>query len=206
MKEERFIDKIATSLGIKPAQLKTADVHAKIPALRRMAEDYEKQAVAAEAASLENKAKAFSPDTPAADRAKFMRQSTMDAKQAKTLAGFAATFLTQLGNFTALETTMQIADEMKEVGLISSDVSAMDWQNAMDTMQSEIQRIIATNQKLGDVMGSVLSESSSDAADVTDELNALFAKWEAEIPLRRPSCSVSSMRSAMQRLPRRGGY
>ena len=180
MKEETLVDKIAISLGIKPAQLKTADVHAKIPSLRRTAEDYERQAVAAEAASLENRAKAFSPDTPAADRAKYMRQSSMDAQRAKTLAGFAGTFLTQLGNYTALETTMQIADEMKSVGLLSSDVSAMDWQKAMDSMQSEIQRIIATNQKLGDVMGSVLSESSSDAANVADELDALFKKWEAE--------------------------
>ena len=75
---------------------------------------------------------------------------------------------------------MQIADEMKEVGLISADASAMDWQNAMDTMQDEIQRMISTTQKLGDVMGSVLSDSTPGGAEVTDELNALFAKYEAE--------------------------
>jgi len=180
MKEETIVDKIAISLGIKASQLKTADVHAKIPALRRTAEEYEKKAVAAEASSLENRGKAFSPDTPAVDRARYMRQSTKDAQLAKTLAGFAGTFLTQLGHFTALETTMQIADEMKQVGLLSSDVSAMDWQNAMDTMQEEIQRIISTNQKLGDVMGSVLADSSSDGMEVADELNELFAKYEAE--------------------------
>lgn len=181
MKEETIVDKIAVSLGIKPAQLKTADVHAKIPALKRKAEEYEKQAVTAETAALTNRAKAFSPETAAAERAQLMRQSTMDAQRAKTLAGFAATFITQLGHFTALETTMQIADEMKEVGLINSDISAVDWQNAMDTMQDEIQQMIGTTQKLGDVMGSVLAQDASPVtSDTADELNQLFAKWEAE--------------------------
>lgn len=180
MEKESLVDKLAVSLGIKPAQLKTSDVHAKIPELRRKAEDYEKQAVAAESSALENRAKAFSPDTPAADRARLMRQSTQDAQRAKTLAGFASTFITQLGHFTALETTMQIADEMKEVGLISSKTSAVDWQKAMDTMQDEIQCMISTTQKLGDVMGSVLRESTSAETDVSDELDRLFAQWQAE--------------------------
>ena len=171
---------IAALFGKRPSQLTTADVHAKIPALKRKAEEYEKQAIAAEASALENRAKAFSPDTKSADRARLMRQSNQDAQRAKTFAGFAGTFLTQLGHCTALETTMQIADEMKEVGLINSDVSVMDWQTAMDTMQDEIQRIIATNQKLGDVMGSVLAETTPDGDEVVDELDRLFARYEAE--------------------------
>ena len=180
MSETSLVDRIAVSLGIKPSQLKTADVHAKIPALKRKAEEYEKQAVAAETSSLTNRAKAFSPDTPAADRAQLMRQSTIDAQRAKTLSGFAATFIAQLGHFSALETTMQIADEMKEVGLINSNITAVDWQNAMDTMQDEIQRMISTSQKLGDVMSSVLSDTPTSGAEVADELNLLFAKYEAE--------------------------
>ena len=180
MNNESIVDKIAQALGVKASQIKTSDIHAKIPNIKRKAEEYEKQAVAAETSSLANRAKAFSPDTPAGERAQLMRQSTIDAQRAKTLAGFAGTFLTQLGHFTALETTMQIADEMKEVGLINSDVSAMDWQKAMDTMQDEIQQMIATTQKLGDVMGSVLTDPSSGGTELVDELNQLFAKYEAE--------------------------
>ncbi len=180
MPKESIVETIAVTLKLKPAQIKTADVHAKIPALKRMVEKYEKEAVAAEGASLANRARAFSPDTPAAERAQLMRQSTMDAQRAKMHATCAGTFLTQLGNFTSLETTMQIADEMKEVGLINSDASAMDWQNAMDTMQDEIQQMIATSQKLGDVMGSVLADSPTGGTDLVEELNQLFAKYEAE--------------------------
>lgn len=181
MNGESFVEQIAVSLGIKQAQLKTADVHAKIPALKRKAEEYEREAVVLEGASLANRAKAFSPETPATERARLMRQSTADAQKAKTMAGFAATFLTQLGQFVALETTMQIADEMKEVGLLGENVTVADWQSATDTMQDEIQRMIATSQKLGDVMSGVLTQNNADAGEsVADELNELFAKWEAE--------------------------
>ena len=181
--EETLVDRIAISLGIKPALLKTADIHAKIPALKRKAEEYEKQAIAAEKASLDNREKAFSPDTPAADRSQLFRQSSLDAQKAKTLANFAGTFLTQLGHFTALETTMQITDEMKEVGLVSSNVSITDWQNAMDTMQDEIQQIINSSQKVGDVMETVLMAtptSSSMEMEVKNELDRLFDKYNAE--------------------------
>jgi len=181
MSGENFVEQIAVSLGIKQAQLKTADVHAKIPALKRKAEEYERNAVALEDASLANRAKAFSPETPASERASLMRQSTADAQKAKTMAGFAATFLTQLGQFVALETTMQIADEMKEVGLLGENVTVADWQSATDTMQDEIHRMIATSQKLGDVMSGVLTQNNADSGEsVADELNALFARWEAE--------------------------
>ena len=180
MKEETLVDKIAVSLGLKPAQLTTANIHEKMPALKRMAETYEKEAIALEASSLENRAKAFSPDTPAADRAHLMRQSSMDAQKAKTKANFASTFLTQLGHFTTLETTMQIVDEMKEVGLMKSNMSVTDWQGAMDTMQDDIQQILTTSQKLGDVMGSVLTETSSGGTEIVDELDKLFAEYEAE--------------------------
>ena len=181
MAQNGLVDRIAKLLNIKATQLKVADVHAKIPKLKRMVEEYEKQATDVEAAASECRRKAFSPDTPPTERAKLLNQSVVELKRAKTLAGFAGTFLTQLGHFSALETTMQVAGEMKEVGLIGSDVSIMDWQNAMDTMQDEIQRIVATSQKLGDVMGSVLAqEAASTDEEAVDELNQLFAKWEAE--------------------------
>ena len=169
-------EQIALTLNIKPDQLKTADVHAKIPALMRMVEKYEKEAIAAETAALTNRARAFSPDTPAAERASLLRQSTEDANRAKMLAMCAGTFLKSLGKFRLLETTMQTVDAMKEAGLVNSDETVMDWQNAMDTMQDEIQQMISTSQKLGDVMGSVLADSSSDSSDVIDELNQLFDK------------------------------
>lgn len=180
MNEETLVDRIAVSLGLKAAQLKTSDVHAKIPALRRKAADYEAKAVAAEESALKNRAKAFSPDTPAIERAKLMRQSTEDAKRAKVLAGFASTFLTQYGHFTALETAMQIADEMKEVGLISPTASITDWQGAMDSMQDEIEMMVESTKKLGDVMSCALSDTSDGKSDELDELNMLFAKYEAE--------------------------
>lgn len=180
MKDETIVDKIAGILGMKSSDIRLKDVHAKMPALKRKAEEYEKQAVAAETASLENRAKAFSPDTAAADRARLMRQSQQDALRAKSLSGFAGTFLTQLGNFTALETTMQIAEEMKNVGLITSEISATDWQGAMDTMQDEIQKMITVSQNLGNAMGSVLADVQTGGEDITDELNQLFAKYEAE--------------------------
>ena len=180
MKDETLVDKIAISLGLKTAQLKTADVHAKIPALKRKAADYEAQAVAAEEAALKNRAKAFSPDTPDAERAKLMRQSTVDAQRAKTLAGFASTFLTQYGHFTSLETAMRIADEMKEVGLISSNASITDWQGAMDSMQDEIEMMVESTKKLGDVMSCALTDTSVGKPDELDELNVLFAQWKAE--------------------------
>lgn len=180
MKDETIVDKIAGILGMKSSDIRLKDVHAKMPALKRKAEEYEKQAVAAETASLENRAKAFSPDTAAADRARLMRQSQQDALRAKSLSGFAGTFLTQLGNFTALETTMQIAEEMKSVGLITSEISATDWQGAMDTMQDEIQKMITVSQNLGNAMGSVLADVQTGGEDITDELNQLFAKYEAE--------------------------
>ena len=180
MKDETLVDRIAVSLGIKTAQLKTADVHAKIPALKRKAADYEAQAVASEESALKNRAKAFSPDTPAAERAKLMRQSTVDAQRAKTLAGFAGTFLTQYGHFMARGTAMRIADEMKEVGLISPNASITDWQGAMDSMQDEIEMMVESTKKLGDVMSCALTDTSAGQSDELDELNVLFAQYEAE--------------------------
>lgn len=83
---------------------------------------------------------------------------------------------------------MQIANEMKEVGLISSDIKAIDWQNAMDTMQVEIQQMISVTQKLGHVMTGALSSTGNDGAgsqDV-DDLERLFRAWESEPdPLRK---------------------
>jgi hypothetical protein len=180
MKEETLVDRIAVSLGLKAAQLRTADVHAKIPVLKRKAADYEAQAVAAEESALKNRAKAFSPDTPAAERAKLMRQSTSDAQRAKTLAGFASTFLTQYGHFSALETAMRIADEMKDVGLISSNASVNDWQGAMDSMQDEIEMMIESTKKLGDVMSCALTDTSAGNPGELEELDRLFAQYEAE--------------------------
>lgn len=167
--------------GDGATQLATADIHGKILALKRNVEKWEGQAVAAERSALVNREKAFSPDTPETERARLIRQSVIDTQNAKMLSGYAATFLTQFGHYTELETVMQIADEMKEVGLIDSDVSVVDWQKAMDTMQDEIQRIIATSQKLGDVMGSVLAQDSAAVGiDMVDELDQLFAKWKSE--------------------------
>lgn len=183
-----IFEEIAKILNKDKSQIELADVRTKVPALKATAERYGKQAIEAESSALVNRAKAFSPETPAVDRARLMRQAMMDAERAKTLSGFASTFLTQLGNFLALETTMQIANEMKEVGLISSDIKAIDWQNAMDTMQVEIQQMISVTQKLGHVMTGALSSSGNDGAgsqDV-DDLERLFRAWESEPdPLRK---------------------
>ena len=132
-------EQIALTLNIEPDQLKTADVHAKIPALMHMVEKYEKEAIAAETVAFTNRARAFSPDTPAAERGQLMRQSTEGASRAKMLAMCAGTFLKFLGKFRLLETTMQTVDAMKEARLVNSDDTVMDWQNAMDTMPVEIQ-------------------------------------------------------------------
>lgn len=178
----KVLEDIAKMLNKDKSQIKLCDISAKIPELKRKVESYRKEAVEAEAQSLAKRAKAFSPETPAADRASLMRHSGMDADKAKTLSGFASTLLAQLGNFEALETTMQIANEMKEVGLISPNVKAIDWQNAMDTMQVEIQQMITTTQKLGHVMTGALSPlnvNDSKSADI-DDLEQLFNAWENE--------------------------
>jgi hypothetical protein len=71
---------------------------------------------------------------------------------------------------------------MKEVGLISPNIKAIDWQNAMDTMQVEIQQMITTTQKLGHVMTGALSSSNVDdsKSEDIDELQQLFNAWEKE--------------------------
>lgn len=178
---KNILEEIAKVLNKDRSQIQLADIQAKIPSLKTTADKYARQAVEAEAAALANKGKAFSPDVSAVDRAKFMRQAMMDANRAKTLSGFAGTFVTQYGNFLALETTMQIANEMKEVGLIESDIKAIDWQNAMDTMQVEIQQMISTTQKLGHVMTGALSIDNSIGSSEEDELENLFKAWESEV-------------------------
>lgn len=178
----KVLEEIARILKKDKKEIKLSDISAKIPELKRKVESYRKDAVEAEAQSLAKRAKAFSLETPAADRASLMRNSAMDAEKAKTLSGFASTLLAQLGNFEALETTMQIANEMKEVGLISPNIKAIDWQNAMDTMQVEIQQMITTTQKLGHVMTGALSSSNVDdsKSEDIDELQQLFNAWEKE--------------------------
>lgn len=178
---KNILEEIAKALNKDRSQIQLADIQAKIPSLKTTADKYARQAVEAEAAALANKGKAFSPDVSAVDRAKFMRQAMMDANRAKALSGFAGTFVTQYGNFLALETTMQIANEMKEVGLIESDIKAIDWQNAMDTMQVEIQQMISTTQKLGHVMTGALSIDNSIGSSEEDELENLFKAWESEV-------------------------
>lgn len=181
MSEESFVNKIAESLGIKPSQLTTDDVHAKIPNIRRKSEDYEKKAVQMEAEALQAKTKAFAPETPSAERALLMRKAKDCADKAKMYAGFASTFITQLGQYSLLETSMQITDEMKEVGLIGKDVSITDWQKTVDSMQDDIRVMTATSQKLSDVMSSVLKETVPSETDVeADELTELFKQWDAE--------------------------
>ena len=181
MEMNKLVESVASGLGIRTDKLKLQDVQDKIPSIRHMAEKYEKQAVQAEKAALAARAKAYSPETPAGERARLMRGATETAGEAKRMAGFAATFLTQLGNYTALETTMRIVEQMKSVGLFGDRAGAVDWQAALDGMQVEIRRLTDMCDKLGEAMNGALSQSNeAEAAPELDSLNALFAKWEKE--------------------------
>ena len=75
-----------------------------------------------------------------------------------TLAG---SLIAQVDYLTALETTMQIVDEMNEVGLIGYNSSSVDLQNAMATMPDEIQRMISVNQTFGEEKGDEFADSPS---------------------------------------------
>lgn len=181
MSDEGMLERVAVSLGIKPAQLKTSDVHARIPGIRRKFEEYEKSAIAAEAEALKKKEQAFSPETPATERKQLLLKAAEDKKQAETLAGFASTFLSQLNYWTMTETMMQIVDQMKENGLVDEKTTAMDWQKSVNSMQDEIQEMLDRVKKLGDVMGSALTQDAPAVSDtLADELDQLFAKFNAE--------------------------
>ncbi len=181
MASSALVESIAVGLGIRPDKLKLQDVQGKIPSIRRMVDKYEKQAIQAEKTALTARAKAYSPETPAGERARLMRSAAQTAEEAKRLGQFAATFLTQLGNYTALETTMRIVEQMRSVGLFGDTEGAVDWQAALDGMQIEIRRLTDMCAKLGVAMSSALSQvGEEESAPEVDSLNALFEKWDKE--------------------------
>ena len=181
MSNESLVSKVAEWMGVKPAQLKLADISAKIPNIRRKVERYKSQAIAAEAEALKKREQSFSPETNPAERASLFRQADAEMQKAKMEAGFATSFLTQLDYYTQLETTMQIVEQMKENGFINEKASSVDWQKSIDSMQDEIQAMLAVVQKLGDAMGTALTHDTPSASDsLADELEQLFKKFDAE--------------------------
>lgn len=188
---EGVIEKAAKMLGKKPAQLTSEDLRLNLMTLKRRVEEYERDAVAAEASSLANRAKAYNLDsgvTPA-DAARFIRQAQADKLKAERMAGFAGTFMTQLGNISALVTTMQIADDMKNVGLISSSSSVADLQKSMDKMQMEIDQLVSSSDRLGEAMNIAFSQFNAGAGNVAetkDELEELMKVFrEEKDPVKR---------------------
>ena len=180
---EGILEKVADILGKKPAQLTAEDLRLNLQTLKRRVEEYERDAVAAEAAALANRAKAYSPDVSSADGARLLRQSQADKMKAERMAGFASTFMAQLGNVSSLVTTMQIADDMKNVGLINSSSSVADLQKSMDKMQLEIDQLVSSSERLGEAMNIAFSQFNKGSADVKeekDELETLLAKYKSE--------------------------
>lgn len=181
---EGILEKVADILGKKPAQLTAEDLRLNLQTLKRRVEEYERDAVAAEAAALANRAKAYnSPDVSSADGARLLRQSRADKMKAERMAGFASTFMAQLGNVSSLVTTMQIADDMKNVGLINSSSSVADLQKSMDKMQLEIDQLVSSSERLGEAMNIAFSQFNKGSADVKeekDELETLLAKYKSE--------------------------
>ncbi|MBR4171235.1 MAG: hypothetical protein IKR48_06250 [Kiritimatiellae bacterium] len=181
MSDESLIEKVAVLAGIRPAQLKLSDVHKKIPDIRRMVEKHKKAAITAEAESLKKRELSFAAETKPAERASLFRKADADMQRAKMEAGFASNFLTQLGYYTLLETTMQIVEQMKENGLVDEKTSTVDWQKSIDSMQDEIQEMLAVVKKLGDAMGAALAcEEPESHASLANELDQLYAKFDAE--------------------------
>ena len=172
-----IVEEIAKSLGLTSTQLKVEDIHAKIPQLKRLASQYTKGAVDAESEAMTRRQTAFSPDTPPADRARLMREYTQFANKAKALSSQASIFIVQYGQFQALETTMMIIKEMEDVGLVAKVPGAVDWQTEMDAMSLEIQRLVDDSKKLGEALKSPMEGTSMPE---TDELEQLFARWDAE--------------------------
>ena len=120
-------------------------------------------------------------DTKPAERASLFRQAEADMQRAKMEAGFASGILTQLGCYTQLETTMQIVEQMKVNGLIDGNMSAADWQKSIDTMQDEIQVMLAEIGKLGNAMDAALAYEAPEAhTALANELDQLYAKFDAE--------------------------
>ena len=175
------VEKIALALGKGVGELRLDDVQRNIPELRRTAERYEKKALSAEKASLEARAKAFSPDTLASERAILMRKAADEAARARRLEGQTTTFLAQLENFTSLETTMKIVEEMTGVGLFEKGTKAVDWQRALDDMQIEIKRLTEMGKRWNDAMSSAMAQSTTSlATPEVSELERLFKQWETE--------------------------
>ena len=180
---EGVIEKVAKMLGKRPAQLTSEDLRLNLMTLKRRVEEYERDAVAAETSALANRAKAFSPDTTSSDGARLLRQAQADKLKAERMAGFAGTFMAQLGNISALETTMQIADDMKNVGLISSSSSVTDLQKSMDKMQMEIDQLVSSSDRLGEAMNIAFSQFNTESVDVkevTDDLAKLMEEYRKE--------------------------
>lgn len=181
------VEVIAQALGKNANQLKLEDIQRALPGIRHKADQYEKEALTAERAALEARAKAFSPETPASERAVLMRRAADCAAQARQLEGFTNTFLVQLGNYTSLETTMKIVEQMSAVGLFEKGKTAVDWQRALDDMQIEIKRMTELTAKFNEAMSSAMpSVDAGSPSPEVDELERLFRQWEAETdPLKK---------------------
>ncbi|MDZ7317383.1 MAG: hypothetical protein ONB24_14825 [candidate division KSB1 bacterium] len=177
--QDTIVGMVAEWLKIKPAQLKLKDVQEQIPKLRRKVSEYEREALAAEKEAMSLREKAFLPETNAAERPGLMRQAAQAAQKAQMIGRQAGIFLTHLSNFSSLETTMQIVDQLKEVGLLKKGVKIEDWQAVMDSMQVEIEGMIRASQRIGDVMETLMHVEGAQADLTTEkEIKALFKRWE----------------------------
>ena len=173
-----MVSTVAEFLGLKPAELTLKDVQKPLPELRRKMMEYEREALTAEAESGRFREVAFSPDTPQHERAGKMRQAKQASDKAQMKMKQTMIFHSQYANFSALESTMQIVDQMREVGLIQKGIKIDDWQKVVDEMQSEMETITKRTQQLTDAM-SVLMHHTDSSVDtsVNNELDLLFDQW-----------------------------
>lgn len=175
-----IVNMVAEWLKIKPAQLKLRDIQEQLPKIRRKISEYEREALAAEKESLSFREKAFLPETATSERPGLMRQAAQAAQKAQMIGRQANIFVTHYSNFSALETTMQIVEQLKEVGLLKKGVKIEDWQSVMDSMQIEIEGMIRASQRIGDILDTLMrTDGAVDEIAVEKEIKALFKKWEA---------------------------
>lgn len=173
-----MVSTVAEFLGLKPVDLTLKDVQKPLPELRRKMQEYERESLVAEGESIKFRESAFSPDTPQHERASKMRQAKQASDKAQMKMKQTMIFHTQYANFSALESTMQIVEQMKEVGLIQKGTKIEDWQKVVDEMHVEMEAIANRTQQLTDAM-SVLTMTSDSSADATvnNELDILFDQW-----------------------------
>lgn len=174
-----IVETIAEKFGVKPEKLTLDMIRKGLPDLRRTMAQYEKEAVDVEKQSIAVKNKAYAPDTPLAERVVLIQKAAQLGKAAAQKANFAAVFIKQYDSFSSLETAMQIAQEMQNVGLFDKAGGAIDWQRALDEMQVEINAVAEMCDKLGDAVSIAIPGMDAVdpvAAGEAGELEALFKK------------------------------